>query len=460
MSLSECRVPQELIEAIIRNLDGDQRSLARCARVSVRFLTLSRGLLYKRIILEPPIYRGKPNPRSVRHFHSVISSYPSLVNCVEDLTISHKGPLFTWPDMKAMKWLSDPSDTSLLEVMTQLKNIRKLKIAGLLSLGRIYDSPVDWMNLSEHSLLALGHARSQFQHLTVLHLHCVSNFDVEFFDFSRNLQELVLDAVTFAPWRLDDDYASDREPRPDRSQLKKLCIHTCNGESSLHFVRYLTSHRVGLNISNLEFLHYTGDRFRFTHRGRLYMILRDCRSSLIEFEFSPSLEKCLFEYPELSDFDPPATFSRFTNLRILSLSLHWEICNEGSLDSLEWFESRLTRISYFNRLEVFRLRFHLEWIDDNHDSDSEVPDEEEALDWGIEMMSWWKWEDIDKVLSNTAAFPELRRVEIYFIPDDGNKRPLPIEELYEEIHANLPELSQRTLIYVYQGCLRSMGCIR
>lgn len=341
--------------------------------------------------------------------------------------------------------------------MTQLRNVRKLKVAGLLS--SVYDGSVDWKGLSEHSLLALEHARDQFQYLTVLHLHCVSNLDVTFFDFFRNLEELVLDAVTFAPWRRPDGNASDGGPPLNQSQLKKLCVHTYNGESSSYFMRYLISHRTGLNISHLESLHHTNECLHFTDSSRrLNKVLRDCRSSLMEIEFSQSVEECLFEDLELSALDLPA-FSRFTNLQFLSYSLYREICDGYSLGSLGWLESRLTGISYFNRLKVFRLRFHIKWVEDNDYSDSEVPDEEDALDWGIEMMSLWKWEDVDKVLSNTAAFPELRRVEIYFIPDDENIRLLPVEELCGEIHANLPELSQRKLIYVSRGCSYSMECI-
>ncbi|KAF5351003.1 hypothetical protein D9756_008193 [Leucocoprinus leucothites] len=444
MACSECRVPQELIEAIIRNLEGDQRTLARCARVSIRFLSVSQKLLYKKIVLEPPIYRGKSNPRSINHFHGVLASHPLFADYVEDLTISHKGPLFTWLDAKATNWLSNPHDTSLLEAMKQLKNLRKLKVSGVLSMGRTYDSPIDWKNLSDDMQLAFNHACNEFQHLSVLHLHCITNLDVSLFDISKNLQELVFDAVTFASWELDGD-ESVWEPLPDRSRLKKLCVHTY-GTSSLHFARYLTSYRTGFNLSYLESLHYTNDCLQ--EHWRLCKMLDECESSLLEFEFSPSVETYFFDDPD------PLTFSRLANLRLLSLSLWWEIDSVGGQGPLGWLKSRLNELAYFNCLEVLRLRCHFRWVD----GDGSEVDHADALDWEADIMPWWLWREADRILSDTDAFSELKRVEICFIPRDGDTL-LPIKEFCDEVRANAAKLLERKMLYISQGSLRFVECL-
>ena len=124
------RLPPELYEAVIDQLDGDSDALGRCSLVSRFFARKCQQLLFKSITLGRPFkqFEGDIVSRNwpSQKLHQILASSPHLSHLIRQLEISDATAMNFYRE--ELSWIRRDSDVA--RVLPLLQNLESLVIAG------------------------------------------------------------------------------------------------------------------------------------------------------------------------------------------------------------------------------------------------------------------------------------------------------------------------------------------
>lgn len=304
------RLPQELLDIIISNLEGDTSALSRCAIASSLLHPLSEKLLYRKFVLGPPVRyslnsksKTRPNLRSAHNLLKILQSKPYIAKYVHEIIITNNGPLFTWLDRRATDWLNDSQDDTIGKVIFQLTNLRKFSLIGVVSQASD-DGYLNWFSFSCVFRLSLFHAFTNLDQLESIRLEHVDNLPMTLFDqLPSGVKELVLHGTAWAPDGYDPPERhflgkmleelglkgvkkqAQKEKMRKRCQLETLCLHLHDSCYS-PLAHYLLGSPNAPSVSNLKHLH-CGMREPDDHK-EIWTLVASCQETLEHLEFFPA----------------------------------------------------------------------------------------------------------------------------------------------------------------------------
>ncbi|KAF5351127.1 hypothetical protein D9756_008206 [Leucocoprinus leucothites] len=489
------RLPQELLDIIINNLDGNPVTLARCALVSSRLHPLSEKLLYRRFTLGPPVRydhrsasKTRPNLQSTHNLLLLLSKKPYLADYIEDLTITNKGPLFTWLDRNATNWLCNRHADTIGKVVFALTNVRRLSLIGVVSQAPD-DGYLDWLEFSGAFRLTMFYALAKLEKLVTVRLEHIDNVPLVLFDrLPSGMKELILHGVAWAPDGYDPPERlfegqlleslvnltrkkvqkkhanSDTTRKP--CQLETLCLHlhdTCYWP----FASYLLSSPAAPQLGGLRRLH-CGMREPEDHQ-QIWQLVSKCQESLERFEFFPawpvSHEDTVIDH---------INFSALLNLRHVYFNFFIQADSWGADDWAPWVARTMNKLSYpmtsSTRLlstplsvspssSVSSSSSSLSLTSPNHLIQQRERNKLETIRIRLEFgftecddlyVNLSRWRSVDNVLAFRDDFPMLREVRVDVVCVDDGTNPF-LDSLLVEIRAQFPKLTKRGILHVTEG---------
>ncbi|KAF9443488.1 hypothetical protein P691DRAFT_764214 [Macrolepiota fuliginosa MF-IS2] len=478
------RIPQELLDIIITNLEGSPTALARCALASSCLYPLSEKLLYRKFTLGPPVRysankesRTRPNLQSTHNLLKIIQSKPHIAKYIHEITITNNGPLFTWLDRKATNWLNDYHDDTIGKVIFQLTNLRKFSLVGVVSQASD-DGYLDWFNFSGAFRLTMFYAFTKMENMESIRLEHVDNVPLALFDqLPSRVKVLVLHGVAWAPdgyypherllldKLLEAEEVKNQKKKPQAEKpcrLETLCLHL-HDSCYWPFAAYLLGSPSPPSLANLKRLH-CGMREPDDHE-QIWQLAVKCKDSLEHLEFFPS-----WPVSHENNAIEHIIFSDLLNLRHLCFNFFIQADNWGADDWAPWVASTLIKLASrssstslspallssspssssspsvcpssfadshentrMNKLEVVRIRLEFGFT--------------EADDLYLDL-SKWRW--VDDVLCFQDNFPNLREVEFDLVCVDDATEPF-FEGLLVELRAQFPKLIRRGVLRVQEG---------
>lgn len=313
------RLPQELLDIILYNLQGHTAALARCTTVSSHLYPLAEKLLYRKFTIGPPVRHTKtdnkittrPNLQSAHHLLTILNSKPYIAQYIHEIIITNQGPLFTWLDRKATNWLDDREDDTIGKILFALTHLRSLSLIGVVShVSGTDDGYLDWFRFSGAFRLTMFWALTKVSTLERIRLENVDNVPLVLFGhLPRDVKELVLQGVTWAPpgyappeWVLLDEllehsdaivlwnmskelgrpvYPEEKKP----CQLEKLCLYL-HDACFWPLASYLLGSQTTPSLVNLKLLHC--GMLELENHDQLGQLVARCQGSLETLEFFPA----------------------------------------------------------------------------------------------------------------------------------------------------------------------------
>lgn len=127
--MDRCKLPQELIDAIIDNIDDDESypcrwTLQRCSLVCRSWLPRCQRRIFRRIVLLPRRRRYRPHPESnSQRLRLILLKYPHISRYILELKV-YEGQV-----EKDRDWIR--TDETLPLVLSSLKNLTRIEFRRL-----------------------------------------------------------------------------------------------------------------------------------------------------------------------------------------------------------------------------------------------------------------------------------------------------------------------------------------
>ncbi|KAJ3573405.1 hypothetical protein NP233_g2447 [Leucocoprinus birnbaumii] len=505
------RLPQELLDIIVSNLDGHPATLARCALVSSRLYQLSEKLLYRRFTLGPPVRydhrsptKTRPNLQSTHNLFLLLSKKPYLADYIEELTITNRGPLFTWLDRSATDWMCNSHADTIGKVMFSLTNLRRLSLIGVVSQASD-DGYLDWLEFSGTFRYTMFYALAKLEKLEVVRLEHVDNVPLALFDrLPSGMKELILHGVAWAPDGYDppegllkesllsiegkrfQKRTTGTESAWKPCQLETLCLHL-HDSCYWPFASYLFSSPAAPQLGRLRRLH-CGMREPEDHQ-QIWQLVSKCQETLERFEFFPawpvSHEETMIDHID---------FSALLNLRYIYFNFFIQADSWGADDWAPWVARTMNKLSYpmipstrfpstplsVSPSSSFGSSSSSSSSSSTSLASSELsltapnrlplhqpgPNRIESIRIRLEFgftecddlyLNLSHWRSVDNVLAFRDDFPSLKEVRVDVVCVDDGTRPY-LDSLLVEIKAQFPKLTKRGIVHVAEGHFLAAWC--
>lgn len=223
--LSGCRLPQELIDAIIDHLDDDLPSLESCSAANRVFQHSCRKRIFSRINLAKHAGRRPSTPHLSSLFSQLLRDVPGVAGYVQEISIVGVRRSWTVPDTG-----------HIVFIIGALSRLTKLT----------FICPVgSKMSPELHDALYTLSQRPTFNNLV---LSGLTEIPVTFFESFASLRRLSLTGLTFAPRA--DLTPESTQPAP-ASHLETLDLYLKDPAESA-FVDIVLDPQTRLDISRLR----------------------------------------------------------------------------------------------------------------------------------------------------------------------------------------------------------------
>ncbi|KAJ7608360.1 hypothetical protein FB45DRAFT_1129558 [Roridomyces roridus] len=207
-------VPQELVDLIVDDLEGDSSCLKSCCLAARTFVRPAQSHLFKQIKLHPPT----PTGGDLRRFYATITVSPHIAAFVRDLRIMIEDPS---EDFSHRSWVMTEESQQMLAHTLPLLKLKHISIvAETVSHGKwILPHRMEWGNLDDslRSALANVFCSPTLESAQLKGLEIRSPRDLlSLFSESTGLNSLSITRVRFMRW----DTWPDSEPwRPKLTSL-------------------------------------------------------------------------------------------------------------------------------------------------------------------------------------------------------------------------------------------------
>ncbi|KIM75061.1 hypothetical protein PILCRDRAFT_13876 [Piloderma croceum F 1598] len=370
--MNTCKLPQELVDIIIRDFHDDPYSLHRCSLVCRSWLPTSHRHFFYRVVLSPPNhpYNRRPEavPYSMRLYRVLLNS-PHIANYIRELKV------YEGERLKDQDWIE--TDQTLPLVLRKLTKLVKMEFRCL-----------RWYPLSLDLRRSISSA-FELPSLTTVEIDygLFPNID----DFSnllsrtKGLARLSLTDIRFhstEPLAHEDREAVDEERSASCRQRHLTDLHLEIFYYSV-FVDWLLEARSPLDVTHIHTLdimkHYKPDT------NAINRLLRAIGSSLKHLQLY--MVSSRFQNTTLADisieFNPHIEFLHIQHIQSIGL---------GTADAMRWLLTFLSTIGKSNHLKEINL-------------EAEIPG------YHTELVDWSAWGAVDSILAG-AHFECLRKIDI------------------------------------------------